>query len=59
MIFTRDFVIRENHCRIAPLVTKKSLFTVTHTLFFICCIVNMITAHGVATEKVDAVEQDV
>ena len=37
MIFTRDFVTRENHCRIAPLVTKKSLFTVTHTLFFISC----------------------
>ena len=30
MIFTRDFVTRENHCRIASLVTKKSLFTVTH-----------------------------
>ena len=38
MIFTRDFVTRENHCRIAPLVTKKSLFTVTHTLFFISTI---------------------
>ena len=35
MIFTRDFVTRENHCRIASLVTKKSLFTVTHALFFI------------------------
>ena len=23
MIFTRDFVTRENHCRIASLVTKK------------------------------------
>ena len=37
MIFTRDFVTRENHCRIASLVTKKSLFTVTHALFFISC----------------------
>ena len=35
MIFTRDFVTRENHWQITPLVTKKSLFTVTHALFFI------------------------
>ena len=35
MIFTRDFVTHENHCRIASLVTIKSLFTVTHALFFI------------------------
>ena len=35
MIFTRDFVTRENHWRIASLVTQKSLFTVTHALFFI------------------------
>ena len=35
MIFTRDFVTRENHCQITSLVTKKSLFTVTHALFFI------------------------
>ena len=35
MIFTRDFVTRENHWRIASLVTPKSLFTVTHALFFI------------------------
>ena len=33
MIFTRDFVIRENHCWIASLVTK-SLFTVTNVLFY-------------------------
>ena len=36
MIFTRDFVTRENHWQITPVVTKKSLFTVTHALFFIC-----------------------
>ena len=35
MIFTRDFVTRENHWQITSLVTKKSLFTVTHALFFI------------------------
>ena len=35
MIFTRDFVTRENHWQIASLVTPKSLFTVTHALFFI------------------------
>ena len=35
MIFTRDFVTRENHWQITPLVAKKSLFTVTHALFFI------------------------
>ena len=35
MIFTRDFVTRDNHWPITPLVTKKSLFTVTHALFFI------------------------
>ena len=37
MIFTRDFVTRENHWQIASLVTQKSLFTVTHALFFITC----------------------
>ena len=37
MIFTRDFVTRENYWQIASLVTQKSLFTVTHTLFFISC----------------------
>ena len=35
MIFTRDFVTHENHWQIASLVTQKSLFTVTHALFFI------------------------
>ena len=35
MIFTRDFVTRENQWQITPLVTQKSLFTVTHALFFI------------------------
>ena len=35
MIFTCDFVTRENHWQITPLVTKNSLFTVTHALFFI------------------------
>ena len=34
MIFTRDFVTRENYWQIASLVTQKSLFTVTHALFF-------------------------
>ena len=38
MIFTSDFVIRENHWQITPLVTKKSLFMVTHALFFISAI---------------------
>ena len=35
MIFTRDFVTRENYWQIASLVTQKSLFTVTYALFFI------------------------
>ena len=35
MIFTLDFITRENHWQIASLVTQKSLFTVTHALFFI------------------------
>ena len=35
MIFTRDFITRENHWQIASLVTQKSLFTVTHALLFI------------------------
>ena len=35
MIFTRDFVTRENHWQITSLGTQKSLFTVTHALFFI------------------------
>ena len=35
MIFIRDFVTRENHWQIASLVTQKSLFTVSHALFFI------------------------
>ena len=34
MIFIRDFVTRENHWQITPLVTKISLFTVIHALFF-------------------------
>ena len=36
MIFTRDFVTRENHWQIASLVNQKSLFTVTYALFIIC-----------------------
>ena len=35
MIFTSNFVTRENHWQIASRVTQKSLFTVTHALFFI------------------------
>ena len=35
MIFTSDFVTRENHWQSGSLVTQKSLFTVTHALFFI------------------------
>ena len=35
MIFTRDFVTRENYWEIASFVTQKSLLTVTHALFFI------------------------
>ena len=38
MIFTRDFVTRKNHWQIASLVTRKSLFTVTHALFLISCL---------------------
>ena len=34
MIFTRDFVTRENYWQIASLVTQESLFMVTHALFF-------------------------
>ena len=34
MIFTRDFVTRENYWQIASLVTQKSLSTVIHVLFF-------------------------
>ena len=34
MIFTLDFVTRENHWQIASLVTQKSLSTVSHALFF-------------------------
>ena len=35
MIITLDFITRENIWQIASLVTPKSLFTVTHALFFI------------------------
>ena len=35
MIFTRDFITRENLWQITPLLTQKSLFMVTHALFFI------------------------
>ena len=35
MIFTRDFVTRENYRQIASLVIQKSLFRVTHASFFI------------------------
>ena len=35
MIFTRDFVTRENHWQITSLVNKKPLFTITLALFFI------------------------
>ena len=34
MIFTRDCITRENHWRITSLVTTKSLFTLSHTLFY-------------------------
>ena len=37
MIFTRDFVTRENYWQIASLVSQKSLFTVTHAFFFMSC----------------------
>ena len=33
IIFTRDFVTRENYWQIASLVTQKSSFAVTHELF--------------------------
>ena len=35
MIFSRDYVTRENHCQIASFVTQKSLYMVTHALFYI------------------------
>ena len=35
MIFTRDFVTRENCWQTASLLTQKPLFTATHALFFI------------------------
>ena len=34
MIFTHAFITHENHCWIDSLVTWKSLFTLTHTLFY-------------------------
>ena len=34
MILTCEFVTYENYCRIASPVTKKSVFIVTHTLFY-------------------------
>ena len=40
MIFTRDFVTRENYWQIASLVTQKSLFTVTHALLLISCMID-------------------
>ena len=33
--FVAEQCVQENHWQITPLVTKKSLFTVTHALFFI------------------------
>ena len=35
MIFTRDFVTRENYWQIASLMTQKSLFTVTCIILYI------------------------
>ena len=35
IFFTRDLVTRENYWQIASFVTPKSLFTVTHALFFL------------------------
>ena len=35
VLVTRDCVTRENHWRITPLGTKKSLFTAPHMLFYI------------------------
>ena len=44
IIFTGDFVARENHCRITSLLTKKkSVFTVTHALFYISWALEPIT----------------
>ena len=40
MIFTRDFVTRENYWQIASLVTQKSLCMVNHALFFISFILS-------------------
>ena len=49
MIFTRDFVTRENHWQIASLVTQKSLFTATHALFFIS-LINMFAVHPICIQ---------
>ena len=35
MIFPRDFITRDNFWQTAPLVTQKTLFAVTHALFYI------------------------
>ena len=34
--FSHDFVTHENYWQIASLVIQKSLFTITHALYFIC-----------------------
>ena len=40
MIFTCDFVTHESHWQITSLETKKSLFKVTHALFYISVTMN-------------------
>ena len=52
MIFTRDD--RENYWQIASLVTQKSLFTVTHALFFISYIFKTIAAHALVPQEAKA-----
>ena len=49
MIYTRDFVTRENHWQIASLVTQKSLFMVTNALSFI----SYMTGHEYRRELID------
>ena len=44
MIFTRDFVTRENHWQIASLVTPKSLFTVTHCIILYTMLFELLSA---------------
>ena len=56
MIFTSDFVTRENHWQIASWVTQKSLFTVTN-VFFLYVVFSPPDIHGLACEKLSYLSQ--